>query len=1253
MNKLLLSLSFVSVTFAVSAQALDENFESSQGIPDGWTTRSAEGTESVYKWSISEYSNDAALKSLTGFTSGGNNAISSTTGRNSPAAPDSWLISPKISIADGDVLNFMMGCLCSYNEAATEANRTKFEVVVSETGTEAADFTTAIYSITPSGLKNWSNYSIDLSRFAGKQVYIAFHDYGTTARFPFSTNKIYLDNIAVNKVKSSDLSVSAIINPVPSCETEQQVSVTVGNAGFAASSFSVNYQIDGGSVVTEQVQQAIEDGGTFDYTFKQKVVLQQGLTHTVKAWVSSDNDLNEGNNSIEKEVAIGGEMEYPFTMTDDNAQTAFHSSASRQLGNITYGWAYYNDSSAKGWGYSYQRNFTSYLLTNCIALPKGSVKVNFNYMTLIDADLRVYLVSENGKYDTEVGSVVLPVSENYTSGDMTLEIPEEGVYSLAFTPNNYQGQLFLNDIQIRDPYDDVAIASIDSPRLNATLVKSGVSVTASFKNTGAKDLTDVPVAFSVDGGAAVTEKIAKLAKGETVQHTFNSTVDLSKAGSHNIKVWAALESDGNNANDEKTFAISSYNAYSFPFKASFEPGETVGADWICYNPDADLVFWGVDQTVNGNISYAKDGQNAGYINSLAGVQHNDYFISPAIKATAGKARISFYYTTRMQSASTVDGSNIKVFLSKTDNPDEIKLDSPLTTVTLTNANVLKYTQGYALVDVPEDGNYYIVFYNDGTGHDVILDDVRFDRADDLCMLSVENSLQSGFNLADNTVTVRFTNHGLNTRSNFPVQYVVNDGEPVVETFAESIAPGETKEYVFSKKADFSKSGTYVVKASVSDSDDSDSYNNSWTSAEVKHYETAAVPYEEDFEDADKRVLWTVNGKWTIGTNMASAGIAAYSGKCGLNHMNAASSDGDFIYSGGIYIPAGTYDLSFFYRTFMNQTNAEKYGQSFEVLLGKAPESDAMTIPVYKAENVIVSTKQYEKVIAPVTIEESGVYYIGVKCTTTAAMGSLYMDLFSIKSAVSEGLTLGEYTADFAAKESEWHHYNPNTNVFRQWAAVTSGNETYMQTTRTTYSYMSIPTELPGVYESPAFKLEAGHEVSATFDYSLSYDKADNFAEEEKDKTQLGLFLADKDVPSAFTTAVAVGKDASGERKTATGVVKIGKSGIYYFGFLADGPEKSIDGNGNITYNLYGLTLQDLTSGVSLVSDGSTVSYKFADNVLTIYGDYNAASIYGTNGVLVGSYSGVNQIDLNTLQRGIYILKVATERNVLTGKILVK
>lgn len=1229
-------LSFVSF-LTLKGQVLDERFEESMQLPDGWMVRS---TSEDYSWGIVSYEEDPILESLTGISSGGVHAIKSTTGYSDESfgvpTPDSWLVTPEIQVKEGDVLNFMLAYNAAYNNTfVEEENKVKFEVLVSLQGTENENFTEKLISFIPIGEQHWKNYSLDLSRFAGKKIYIAFHNYGQTDSSPFLTNSLYLDNICINQEQISDLSVAAIKNPVSGCQTEQSVTAVIHNSGFPVSSFELCVQIDGGSVVTEKIEKILNHDEELEYTFRTPVILNQGKSHEIKVWTVCKQDSNAANDSMQTSVEIGEEMEFPFVMTDENAQSAFASTRSVPVAQMFYGWGYYNDEMGKGWGWTYYRNLTSYLLSDCIFLSAGEVKVKFDYKSIMELTMELYLVEQSGVYQNPI-RLQLPSSEVYSSYEATVEVPEDKLYALAFKPaSGYQGQVFLDHICILDSYDDVVAADITSPSFNAVLAQNSVPVTAVFRNPGKTDLKQVPVFYQFEDQEIVGGVIELLPAEGEVSFTFEgSGLDISDTGTYHLAVWADYPSDGNRENDRYEKDFVSYEAYTFPYRSSFEPSDQ-NENWIVYNPDRDILKWEFLQVIDGNVNYAKDQSHAAYIYSASGVEHNDWLISPAIQVKQGEMRLSYYYTTRMNSNIPGKICHLKVYVTKSPDPEEILKTQPVSVSDITNDNVLVYRQGYAGVSIPEDGVYYLAFYNDGQGHDVILDDVRFNQEEDLAMVGTSCSAETGFNLTTGEVSVQIANHGKAVMSEIPVSYTVNDKNEVVESYSGSIAPGDTVTYTFTQKADVSAVGSYVVKTRICNPGDQDTYNNSWMLPAFTHYPNATVPYSADFESDEDRSHWMAEDGWIVSGSMSSS-QSAYSGFGGLYHSGAcATPAGDWIFSGCIELEAGSYDVSFFYRTFLGQDNPERYGQSFEVFLGHQRNPEDMELSVYKADKVIVSTAQYEKVLVSVDIPEDGNYYIGVKCSSEVSLGCLFLDMFSIRRPVTEALELGSYKSDFEERMDEWSVYNPSA-VFAQWKPVSTADGTCLETASMCYSYTDIPSNLPGLLVAPAFQLYAGDDIHIRLRYRITVDHPEELSEEELERIQLGVYMADRDIPEAYTTELISG-DISDTVRTVEQQFQIEKDGIYYMGLLARGAQKALNNMVTTRFGFYSVELwNDNLSGIS--GPKSELSYTIENRILTTECPYALIRVYRIDGSLIESVAHTSRIDLSALDSGVYLIQ---------------
>ncbi len=72
------------------------------------------------------------------------------------------------------------------------------------------------------------------------------------------------------------------------------------------------------------------------------------------------------------------------------------------------------------------------------------------------------------------------------------------------------------------------------------------------------------------------------------------------------------------------------------------------------------------------------------------------------------------------------------------------------------------------------------------------------------------SPQTGSDLGDETVTVRVKNFGAGTQSGFNVQYILDGGTPVVESFTGSIEAEEELTFSFSQTADLNTVGSYTI-----------------------------------------------------------------------------------------------------------------------------------------------------------------------------------------------------------------------------------------------------------------------------------------------------------------------------------------------------------------------------------------------------------------------------------------------------------
>ena len=228
MKKVLLFVHLLLIVVATAyAQSLNEDFEGDQFPPKGWETRCIEYSLLSYpKW---EQVNNKDINTFVTGYKGGKAAQSTSSGAGLSALwTSNWLITPQITVGNNEYLSFMLGANGAYN-GLKDVNPYELKVLVSTAGNDSVSFKETVFSIIPKGVLSWGNYTIDMSKYAGQKVYIAFWDFGhaLNATGSFLANKLYLDNIKMTQTPSPDVALFSIDGIENGCRLEQALKVTV------------------------------------------------------------------------------------------------------------------------------------------------------------------------------------------------------------------------------------------------------------------------------------------------------------------------------------------------------------------------------------------------------------------------------------------------------------------------------------------------------------------------------------------------------------------------------------------------------------------------------------------------------------------------------------------------------------------------------------------------------------------------------------------------------------------------------------------------------------------------------------------------------------------------------------------------------------------------------------------------------------------------------------------------------------------
>ena len=185
---------------------LFEDFEG--GLPSGWTTIDNDGDG--YDWY--EYTYDEASSH-----SGTMVMISASYINNlGPLTPDNWLITPQIEL--GNTLRVWLN-----GQDPNGYDKEHFAIYLSTTGNSVSDFTTTLVGETIT-THEWTEYTADLSAYAGQQGYIAIRHFNVTDQFQLNVDDfgVYNEESWTTITATDNTAVLTGLNPETTYEVQVQ-----------------------------------------------------------------------------------------------------------------------------------------------------------------------------------------------------------------------------------------------------------------------------------------------------------------------------------------------------------------------------------------------------------------------------------------------------------------------------------------------------------------------------------------------------------------------------------------------------------------------------------------------------------------------------------------------------------------------------------------------------------------------------------------------------------------------------------------------------------------------------------------------------------------------------------------------------------------------------------------------------------------------------------------------------------------------
>lgn len=1034
--------------------------------------------------------------------------------------------------------------------------------------------------------------------------------------------------------QAQDLSINvASYFPRSQASTSQPVKFTVHNYGNEVTKFKAGVMQNGVTLCEKEFNETIKKYGNYEIQLPIRVKTEYGKDYSYTLYVNTEGDTNSANDTLVSSFTMPTPLDFPYTWNSKSGTEDFK-------GNLNYNYDSTTDMFAIG---GKKTNWRGSVSSKPIKFTPGT-KATCTFTAQHSPALTFRIVLDYGeRLDTIYNE---QIEESATAQEHQISFTADSTAQVIFytTLNggfSTYGSLLLGKISFDTATPDLTAAAVQAPcvtRLGQST--EGYEVKIKYDNKSAFDITNPTLGYSY-GSQKVSEKYSGTIKaGESLSYTFGTKLDASALGTDTLRAWCSSEQDKKTDNDTVKTEMKVYAVQPFPYTTGFDEGNDL---WSQYDGNSDGFAWG--------LTSAEGWGNIAYFPSASG--SDDYLFAPAVAMPEGKSRFSFYYT-----GGNYKSQHLRVLMGTEPSPE--KMTEVLFDSDITNNGWLN---GYALIDMPKAATRYFAFQATGKLDQLVIDNVKIDRAEDLCINDVAFDTTTGFERTTSKVTISYINHGLTAQKDITVKYFLNDtkdnpytsGEEAyaTETVKETVQPGDTLYYTFQKAADISTvNRTYTLVGAIATKVGTDYQNDSIVGTSVENWPAKTVPYLQTFDNNEASKQWTfvtteggtANHKWLVGISSA----AAYSGTKLLAHQNAvAAGSTDWAFSEPIRLKKGTYELSFFYRTTRNLATTA-YQQSFRAAMGTAADSLSMTIPVFELSDFTIKGNRAKKVNKQIEITEDGLYYIGFGNMLSGKSGTTYIDNISLEE-VSEGQAL-PFASNFNESDSVFYKYYPMT-ILSQWKLTKESDGNTVEKVNRTSDDNLYGRGSEGQLVTPKLQLEAGKTVKVTVDYALSCDENADF--------KLCVYGSKIDNPDSLAVldSLPVVADSAYAQKTIK--FKTGSEATPYFiGLRTSAYEEYTDINRNgpklYTARVRSIKVEyDTTDGIQeanatpaaaiTVSGGRVQVAAPAGSQMTVY------DLSGRQVASAGSADG--SISLNAAQlKGVYIIKVETPEGITSRKL---
>lgn len=234
---------------------------------------------------------------------------------------------------------------------------------------------------------------------------------------------------------------------------------------------------------------------------------------------------------------------------------------------------------------------------------------------------------------------------------------------------------------------------------------------------------------------------------------------------------------------------------------------------------------GNDWTQNTNITYAASGTKSMMYTFTSSAPAAAWAFTPAMQLDSADS-VTITFDQRVGLPNLAEALRVTVGNAQT--------VTSQTTVLYNNNNLTntQFIQRTATFIANATGSYYFAFncYSAVDRYKLFVDNIRIAKPvlTDAKLLSLTIPASGCTMGASEPISITIKNNGVDTISNFQVNYVINGSPPISETILTDILPGASLPYTFTTTADLSNPGNYTIKAYSGLTNDDDPYNDTLT-----------------------------------------------------------------------------------------------------------------------------------------------------------------------------------------------------------------------------------------------------------------------------------------------------------------------------------------------------------------------------------------------------------------------------------------